>query len=92
MAQKITDVQPPSSEELWAAYDGLAELEKQERAVWLRLNEQHVTACEAAAVVFHLCSQAWDAYQSVYQQRSELYEAAVEAERTSRQESITPTG
>lgn len=95
MTQKTTTAQPSSSEELWATYDGLAKREKQERAVWLRLNAEHLAACEAAAEVFHLASQAWDAYQSVYQNRSELYaeyESAVEAERSCRHEGSTPTG
>jgi hypothetical protein len=87
-----TTVRPASSEQLWAADERLNVPEEELRQLVSRLRVEHEAFCRVASEAYHLLGQAWDAYQSVREQRAELSESALEAEQSCRPEGATPAG
>jgi hypothetical protein len=93
---KMVESQPLLAVELWTAYDGLREQEEALRQRTLRLSVEHLAACRAASQaaweVYRRFRHALEAYRSVFEQRTELYELAMKAAGNPRPEGATPAG
>lgn len=74
--------QPPTSEELWAAYVALEKQEKELRERWDVLRARFHRVSEVSSAAFERSHAAWEKLLDVFEERERLREMAVEAERS----------